>query len=186
MKTRFRAIMIGALLVTGGILATAQGGFQRGVGGNFPFVDKQDLFLPGQTAGHATLLLGKSAVTNRERFSVEYRFVNTGLRCGFYNPFLERGTPIPAELVIYDSDREYVGNLLQGGNGGALNRGRLASDTIWIPAGSSVGSQFGTCIPGLAPGDYYLQIVFLQSFVWTSSGTNALFRSNPVRITVRK
>jgi hypothetical protein len=174
-------LIVGALAVVFVQQTTPQGVFAKGAAQAFPFVEKQELYLPNIAAGYARLVADKPAVRNWEEFSLEYHYCNTGPRCGFYNPFLEIGRTLYAELAIYDGQRKYVGDL----TGHPLSTsGPSSNDIVLVPTGSSVSSRFGKRIPGLDPGEYYLQLVFFRSFVGCLSGTNELFRSNPVKITV--
>ncbi len=180
------------LLVSNGRISSAQGTPAE------PFHEKQPL-----ATGYAVLSVDKPTIKLGERFAVNIRFYNTSSGEYFFNPFFQRLIPKPAQLAIYDSNKQYVADLLtwQGGS----RRSVTAGDWTFIPTDCYVGTKL-TFTAGYNPasssrklpaGDYYLQMIYFKAFTMAPRPSDdkpvpgefyqqfsraTLFRSNAVKI----
>ncbi len=140
----------------------------------------------GYFRGYASLSLKEAQIEIGKKFSVDIRFTNKSGGAYFYNPFFNRLIPLSAKLAIYNSKKEYIGNLLYWEGGSRKNV--ASNDWKFIPADSYVGTPL-TFTAGYVPdtahgvtsnllplGEYYLQMIYYKSFV--SSNPDRLI-SNP-------
>jgi len=129
----------------------------------------------GSFKGYATLSLKKTKVAIGKRFSVDIRFTN---ECGgsyFYNLFFNPLVPPPAKLAIYNSKKEYIGDLL-GEMRSPSHRGVGLEDWTLLPycyvgthlmfkAGYVPETAYAYNSNLLSPGEYYLQMIYYESFI---------------------
>ncbi len=132
----------------------------------------------GAQPGYATITLDNTRVKIGEKFTVHLRFYSN-TNNDFFNPFFQPLRPMPACLVLYDQQHNYLGTLMDTATISARRTVR-ASDWCYIPAGSFIGTPLGPFIAGnglnaiimkhsLPAGDYYLQVVYFKAFVAPSS-----------------
>jgi hypothetical protein len=139
-------------------------------------------------------------------YSIEIEFHNAGEGKQFYNVFFNRGVPLAAQLAIFNSEKEYLGDLLYREK---ISRKSIdASDWTFLPSGSYVGikldlmganifnPKYGDKVHLLEAGTYYIQMIFYRAFVWPNLfgvdkektdlyknfDKQELFRSNVIRI----
>jgi hypothetical protein len=175
-----------------------------------PFVEKRDLDF-GTSHGYATLSVEKTVISSKDDFLVEIRFFNTGEGRYFFNPFFDSLIARPAQIALYDSNHNYIGNLIESYSGSM----KLTSseDWIFIPTRASTGIEMQlkptVNLRSIPPGDYYLQVIFYEAFIASNPAEsrgnvslgneqsrlessvenfdrNELFRSNPVKVTITK
>ena len=129
----------------------------------------------GSFRGYATLSLKKTKVEIGKEFSIDIRFTN---ECGggyFYNLFFDPRIRPPAKLAIYNSKKEYIGDIL-GGMRSLGCRRTISEDWIPLPycyvgthlifkAGYVPGTAYASNYNLLPPGEYYLQMIYYESFV---------------------
>jgi hypothetical protein len=176
-----------------------------------PFIEKHDLD-SGTIHGHVTLSIENPVIKAGEHISIKVCFVNTGKSWDFYNPFFTSRIPLPAQIALYDSDHNYICDLMSFYVGSVI--GMSWDDWTFLPGG---GCSF-TFPTNLKPtyfrrplptGDYYLQIIYYKAFIaldppWRETDPDVkakqtrlknfeahfdqseLFRSNPVKFTIAK
>ena len=176
----------------------------------FRFVEKHDLGV-GSYKSYATLKAEQPSVQIGKFLTVDISFFNTSGGDYFYNPFFCRLIPLPAQLALYDSQKKYVGDLIEWLDGS--QRPVLSSDWTFVYGDSHVGTKIRIPIPEMrvsgfkmVPGDYFVQMIFYNSFTalnparivstpprdenaWLEEfykkfDRRELFRSNPIKITV--
>lgn len=175
------------------------------------FIEKKDMDSNGS---HATLSLENTTVKLEELFAVNVCFYNqSGSELAFFNPYFNGLLSSPAQLAVFDSQKKYVGDLIQfiGGSQAMMT----PKDWVLIPQSGFVSTSLkvklhrvvSAVIPfelskAVPPGDYYLQMIYSKTFIldvipspedkaaseewerkFRGSGVE-LFRSNPVKITV--
>ena len=159
-------------------------------GGELPFMEARDLN-SATRRGKATLAVETARIRVGDLLLADVLFSNTGEASSFYNPFFTTTKPLPAQLAVYDSNNKYIGNLLRNvSDSQASPRGE---DWVRVPSGGSVGAKLRLRVTDLAPGEYYLQIVYFNRFAVSSvqelfepSAVGELFRSNTIKITIDK
>lgn len=169
-----------------------------------PPVFKREMPLDaGSFRGKTTLTLNKTKLKAGEKFTADVRFLNTSGGDKFYNPYFNALRPLPAKLAIFDSEKKYIGNLIDP-NGGSRVSFETDSDWIYIAslayvgkeislfAGNTHGTMYDPMVGGkswkksLPNGRYYLQVIYNRSFIEHGfRGYNTeLFRSNVVEIEI--
>jgi hypothetical protein len=147
-----------------------------GLAGPFEFREETPLrYGNGSTRGHAVLGLVTDTVAIGGKVTADIRFHNENGADWFYNAFLNRLVPLPCALVLYDSSRKYIGNLLADVGGSRKSVG--ASNWVYVGTESYVGTtvtfragyvpytKHDTVSNPLPAGDYLLQVVFFEPFV---------------------
>ena len=129
----------------------------------------------GSFRGYATLSLKKTKVEIGKEFSIDIRFTNESGGAYFYNLFFNPRIRPPAKLAIYNSKKEYIGDLLNEMRATGC-RGAIPEDWTPLPycyVGTHLASKAGY-VPEtvyasnynlLPPGEYYLQMIYYESFV---------------------
>ncbi len=170
------------------------------------FAEKHDLD-SGSSRGHCILEVAETTVESAKPLTLEVRFFNTSGGQNFYNPFFNSLVPLPAQLVLYDTDKKCLGDLLIDRQNGSHRR-VSAFDWTYIPSLCNVGSSLKVILQGHPPGDYYLQLVYCKAFLAQEPTVTTthdekelqdrenefskhfdhaeLFRSNVVKITIIK
>jgi hypothetical protein len=109
-------------------------------------------------------------------------------------------------LALYDSNKKYVGDLVGFTGGSQVTVG--SRDWVSIPSLSYVGTTMNVPLSELAPGEYFLQVIYFKSYIamnpavilsnpahdeqywlldfYKKFDRTELFRSNPVKITITK
>lgn len=158
----------------------------------FPFAEQHDLSFPDlfpNYHGHSELTVNKHLVVGQNEIFCDVHFFNTSSSgATFYNPFFNRLTYLPAKLAIYDIHKKYVRDLIAFTDGSFYGGG----DPILIPSKCNVGATISVYVNDLKPGLYYLQVIYVKSFIvgydngsfQREHGGEELFRSNFVRIVV--
>jgi hypothetical protein len=110
-----------------------------------------------------------------ERYAFEYTFYNTGGGYWVYNCFFNRLVALPGQLAIYDSKKEYVGDLIQ--FEGGSQKGLGDDDWLFLYGGSHVGTgigftagyvpmtKYGSTSNLLPAGQYYVQLILYKAFL---------------------
>jgi hypothetical protein len=164
----------------------AQGLPWKQSGEEFPFVEKADLKLP-EHRGSSMLTLDKTVIHANETVSADLRFNNDyyGAETVF-NPFLNSLLELPAEMAVYDSNKNYLGNWWRNSFGSRVSP--RPEDYVYIAGGSYVGTNKKVGLYYLSPGEYYLQVIWKNSFLRNGpagrSYRGELLRSNAVKITI--
>jgi hypothetical protein len=159
----------------------------------------------GSYRGHAELKVVDSVLKRGQPFTTQITFHNTGGGAYFFNPFFNTLIDLPAQLAIFDSRKEYIGDLLHWVGGSRRSTGPNDWTFIW---GGFVGTSFERTagyVPGtkydsvrnpLPPGTYYIQMIYHGVFLhphqelkhkqeiddWKTFDKKELFRSNVIKI----
>ena len=176
---------------------------------DFPFVERHDLD-SDDIHGSVTLSVENPAIKAGEVLSMRVRFENTGKPWDFYNPFFNSRIPLPGQIALYDSDHNYVCEIIPWVSSSVI--GMSWDDWTFLPGGGC-SLEFPMRLKPthykapLQPGDYYLQFIYYKAFIalappWretdpdveakrqrlkqfeTHFDRSELFRSNPVKITI--
>jgi len=149
----------------------------------------------GSTRGYAKLTVNKSTLKIGEPFTLSFRFRNTGKNGrSFYNPLFNSLISLPAQLVIYDSNKKFIEDLLRFHDGS--QRTVEAGDWTFIPPNTNIGTVLGKFKAGyvswegheLPPGYYYFQMIYQRAFIQSEAELteefdgSELFRSNVVKM----
>ena len=145
---------------------------------SYKFHEATPLSLPSGERGYAKLSFDEGKPRRGERYNVEYSFYNTNGSYWVYNCFLNRLIPSPGQLAIYDSNKEYIGDLLR--FEGGSQRGVGNGDWLFLYGGSHVGTsigfragyvpltKFGSMGSLLPAGRYYIQLILYKAFLSTN------------------
>lgn len=126
-------------------------------------------------SGYAKIEIKRRRLRRGELYAVKYTFYNTGAAYRVYNCFFNRLIPLPGQLAIYDSNKEYVGDLIRF-EGGSQRR---VEDDDWLLlyGGSHVGANIGFragYVPQtkywnmenlLPAGRYFIQLILYKAFL---------------------
>jgi hypothetical protein len=141
----------------------------------FPFREEMPLSLSSGEKGHAELSLPERTLQRGKRYTADYTFRNTGGGYWVYNPLFMRLIPLPGQLAIYNSKKEYVGDLIEWEGGS--QKGVTADDWFFLYDGSHVGTGLdftagyvpmtrnGSMNSLLPPGQYFIQLILYKSFL---------------------
>lgn len=123
--------------------------------------------------GKCAITVANPRIVRGQRFEIDVRYDNHQLTTVF-NPFFHPLTHQPAILGIFDSERQYIGDLLDRELGSF--RGPSLRDWVSIGAQGYAGRKL-TSIAGAVPGTdynrqghflpagkYYLQMIYRRSF----------------------
>jgi hypothetical protein len=175
---------------------------------SYKFHEALPLNLSSGERGYAKLSLDDGKLRRGERYVVEYTFHNTNGSYWVYNCFFNRLIPLPGQLAIYDSNKEYLGDLLR--FEGGSQKGVGDGDWLFLYGGSHVGmklefragyvplTKYGSMGNLLPPGRYYIQLILYQAFLSTNPSRlrgdkpdfyktfdrSAVIRSNAIQIEV--
>jgi hypothetical protein len=162
-----KAIGLAAILILAPTMATAQT--------VFPFREETRLSLTNGEAGYTKLTLKEAQLRRGELASVDYTFYNTSGSYWVYNWNFVRLVPLPGQLAIYDSDKKYIGDLIQweGGSQKAV----ADRDWLFLYDGSHVGTaiafragyvpmtKYGSMNSLLPAGQYFIQLILYKAFL---------------------
>lgn len=155
------------------------------------FLEKKDMDSDGS---HVVLSADKTVVKIGERFQVAVSFYNgpSSQHQTFFNPDFEGLTCVPAQLAVFDGNKQYLGDFLMSAMGSGSFRGihpadwvniapsehfettfhptfhPLSQDTIGIMkmTDSYKGKRGGFArYHEVVPGDYYLQMIYSKLFI---------------------
>jgi hypothetical protein len=155
--------------------------------------------------GYAELEVKDPVLRRGRQFTIRITFHNNGGGASFFNPFFNRLIDLPAQLAIFDSQKEYIGNLLNWEGGSRRTPGRDDWTFIWSgfvgtnierTAGYVPGTKYGSSGSLLPPGTYYIQMIYYGVFLhpphelkykqdideWKAFDKKELFRSNVVKV----
>jgi hypothetical protein len=125
--------------------------------------------------GYAKLNIDEPQLHRGERYSVEYTFYNTRGSYWLYNWAFNGLVPLPGQLAIYDSKKEYIGDLLRFVGGSRRTVGD--NDWVFLHEGSHLGRRIELTagyVPGtpydsmrnlLPAGHYYIQLILYRAFL---------------------
>lgn len=145
---------------------------------SYKFHEATPLNLSSGERGYAKLSLDERKLPRGEISAVQYTFYNTNGSFWVYNGFFNALIPLPGQLAIYDSNKEYIGDLIR--REGGSRRGPGDADWLFLYGGSLVGTNIGFrtgYVPGtkygsmgnlLPAGRYYLQLVLYKAFLSTN------------------
>jgi hypothetical protein len=144
-------------------------------GQSFAYRDKTD-FANSSEKGEVTIEAEGDSMRRGDIFHVKYTFHGNG-SFEVYNWQFFNFIPLPGQLVIYDENKQYVGNLLDRGEccsqRGAVSEGwiRLSGETfLGKLAGFKVAfvpnTEFDSLSNQLPAGKYYLQMVLYKAFIF--------------------
>lgn len=145
---------------------------------SYKFREATSLSLSSGESGYAKLTLDEGRLRRGERYAVDYSFRNTNGSYWVYNCFFNRLVPLPGELAIYDSNKEYIGDLIR--FEGGSRKGVSDADWLFLYGGSHVGTgigfragyvpltKFGSMGSLLPPGRYYIQLILYKAFLSTN------------------
>src|SRR5262245_11608427 len=128
----------------------------------------------GSYRGYAELEVKDPVLRRGREFTTQITFHNTGGGAYFFNPFFNRLIDLPAQLAIFDSQKEYIGNLLhwEGGSRRTPERndwtyiwGGFVGTTIERMAGYVPRTKYGSADSLLPPGTYYIQMIYYGVFL---------------------
>lgn len=151
------------------LILVPHGGFAQ----SFKFAEEHP-FKSGISQGKVEISLDQSVLQKGKLSHLDYRFTNTNGSYQIYNWKFMRGLDLPGQLVIYDSNHNYIGNLL---DSVWESRGRAQlTDWITLDGGSYVGASLGFRVGSarltkymaegsLPTGTYYIQLVLYRAFV---------------------
>jgi hypothetical protein len=164
----------------------------------FPYREKTDVDDASRKA-EVTIEIAEKVLRQNETYTIKYTFhaLNS---YEVYNWQFNQLLPLPGQLVIYDENMRYMGDLIAFSGGSR----RMVSDTDWtfLWGGSFVGTTLSFRAgnvpnnPGtglLSPGTYYIQLVLYRAFLsprldpptfHDKFDTSELFRSNAIRVTI--
>ena len=145
---------------------------------SYKFHEATPLNLSSGERGYAKLSFDDGKPRRGERYIVEYSFYNTSGSYWVYNCFFNRLIPLPGQLAIYDSNKEYIGDLLR--FEGGSQKGVADGDWLFLYGGSHVGTnigfragyvpltKFGSMGSLLPAGRYYIQLILYKAFLSTN------------------
>jgi hypothetical protein len=160
----------------------------------------------GSYRGYAELDVKDPVLRRGQEFTTQITFHNTGGGAYFFNPLFNRLIDLPAQLAIFDSQKEYIGNLLYREVGSIRTPGPYdwtyilggsVRKNIKRMAGYVPGTKYNSTGSLLPPGTYYIQMIYYGVFLrpyheglkyeqqideWKASDKKELFRSNVVKI----
>jgi len=162
-----KAVGVAVILLLGPTMATAQV--------VFPFREETRLSLSSGEAGYTKLTLKEPQLRRGELSSVDYTFYNTNGSYWVYNWDFMRLVPLPGQLAIYDSSKQYIGDLIQWEGGS--RKGVGDSDWLFLYGGSHVGTaipfrvgyvpmtKYGSMNSLLPAGQYFIQLILYKAFL---------------------
>lgn len=142
---------------------------------SYKFHAATPLNLSSGERGYAKLSLDDLKPRRGERYAVQYTFYNTSGSYWVYNCFFNRLIPLPGQLAIYDSNKEYIGDLLR--REGGSQKGIEDGDWLFLYGGSHVGAsvgfragyvpmtKYGSMHNLLPAGRYYIQLILYKAFL---------------------
>jgi hypothetical protein len=125
----------------------------------------------GDVKGRGVLVVDSRKALAGERINVTLTYENGGAGHAFFNPFFNGLLPYPGTILIYDSQKRYVADLLNPVAGS--RRTPNSTDWVYIPGSEGfVGAKLRVRLPkvslggdGPAAGKYYLQAIYFRAFV---------------------
>ena len=177
----------------------------------FPFVEKHDLDF-GTTHAYVALNIEKPVIKAGESVPIEVRLVNSGRGRDFFNLYCNLYTLPSAQIALYDSSSNYLGDLM---SSMIYSYGGMSwDDWTYVPGGGSYIGFTVAVRPNyyrlpIQPGDYNLQFIYYKAFIaldppWRETDPDVaakrermvdfekhfdrseLFRSNPVKLTIKQ
>jgi len=168
-----------------------------------PFREQVNLDF-GTYRGQAELQVETPTLIRGKTFTCRVTFNNSREGRYFYNPFFNNWIDLPAQLAVFDRNREYIGNLFWQAD---LKMARGPEDWVYVGKGF-VGTSFKMIaghVPGtryekskelLPKGSYYLQMIYYGVFLhprheldskqerdkWDELDNKEMFRSNLVKV----
>jgi hypothetical protein len=152
----------------------------------FAYRDAYSLEYGFSHRGEAKLDVSDAELPIGEKFTIELRFVCNGGSNWFYNPFFSGLAPYPAAIIVYDAEKNYVGDYLYL-IGGSRTRPSSRDWIYVLGSNGTIGAEFQRIagrVPGtrsasratpLPPGTYYLQAVYFNAFIGLNRESNTLY-----------
>jgi len=142
-------------------------------GQSFKF-DEEHPFKLGDDQGKIEIGVDQTVLHEGEWCIVRLKFTNTNGSYPVYNWQFVRLLPLPGQLVIYDANKEYIGDLIAFEMGSRKSPG--LNDWTYLYTGSSVGTAVGFRVGrvpstkymsegSLPPGTYYLHLILHKAFI---------------------
>jgi hypothetical protein len=141
----------------------------------FTFREETHLSLTSGESGYTKLTVKEPRLRRGELSSVDYTFYNTNGGYWVYNWNFIRLVPLPGQLAIYNSDKKYIGDLIQWEGGS--QKGVGDSDWLFLYGGSHVGTsitfrvgyvpstKYGNMSSLLPAGQYFIQLILYKAFL---------------------
>src|SRR5436853_5641939 len=109
-------------------------------GQGFKFAGEHPFNLGGDQ-GKVEITLDETVLHQGEWYGVYFRFTNTNSSYNVYNWQFVSLIPLPGQLAIYDSNQDYLGDLIAFEMGSRKSPG--ANDWTFLYGGSNVGRSVG-------------------------------------------
>jgi hypothetical protein len=135
----------------------------------------QSAFANGSDQGDVSIQSEKDVVRKGDVYSVRYTFHVVNSSYAVYNWQFISLKPLPGQLALYDSNKQYLGNLIAFAGGSQVG----ISDDDWTffygetfvgkPLGFRAGlipnTKYDSTNHLLPSGDYYIQLILYRAFV---------------------
>ena len=140
----------------------------------FPYRE-QSAFAMGSDKGEVTIQSEKDVIRKGDIYSLRYTFHVINSSYAVYNWQFISLKPLPGQLAIYDSNKQYLGNLIA--FAGGSQAGISDDDWTFFYGETFVGKPLGFragLIPNtkydwtgspLPSGEYYIQLVMYKAFI---------------------
>src|SRR5262245_41055627 len=162
-------LLFGAIIVFGCSHARAQR--------TFPFHDETRYDQSGER-GRVEIAIKGTTLRRGELAALDYTFFNTNGSYWVYNWQFSSLIPLPGQLAIYDSEKHYIGDLIQWEGGS--RKGAGDDDWLFLYGGCHIGraigfrtgyvplTKYGTTQNLLPPGKYFIQLILYKTFFSTN------------------
>jgi hypothetical protein len=143
------------------------------LGQSFPFRDQVDI-IPSSEQGKVTIEAESMRMRRDEVYHIKYSYHAGNASYDVYNWQFHTLIPLPGQLVIYDKNQQYIGDLL--GRGESSQRMVTSADWTFLSEETFLGKRLrfrAGLVPNtkfdspnnlLPAGRYYIQLVFYRAF----------------------
>jgi hypothetical protein len=158
-----------------------------------PYREKSKL-MSADEAAEVTIEIANTTLRRNGNYTAKYTFRALNSYRVFNWQFIGL-MPLPGQLVIYDKDKKYIGDLIAFTEGSRVSG---SGDPTFLYEGSSVGRPLNfragyvphtlnnsgsTLVPA---GTYYIQLVLYRAFLtggnWGRIDTSEQYRSNTIKV----
>ncbi|GAB4160527.1 MAG: hypothetical protein Tsb009_37860 [Planctomycetaceae bacterium] len=140
---------------------------------NVTFKKQYDLKIPDGQAGRSTISIKDKKLFIGSILEIDVKFTSRSSEYKFYNPFFKSRLKEPARIALFDSRKQFVGDLTTDlfpffGHGYKLLE--PSSDWVSVPFGGTVGTTLTVQVPPgnmrehIKPGIYYVQLIYYRAF----------------------